>query len=319
MADRPTMATLAKEMNNGKLVDVIDVVSEVNAILDDLIVMQANSVSLHKYTKLFEYPRGEWRRLNAGVGNATEKVGQGEDHCGILEIYSEVDKRLAKMSGNARAYRRRRDTRFTKGLGVQMAETSVYGNHNTNPEEPQGLAPRYNALSLDNVVSAGGTTGLTSIWVVQHGEDAFFGFYGQGGELGLRDEDLGEVTLLDASNKKYQGYRTHFEWELGFGVADDRCVRRICNVPTPSVIDPTQFAAWENLLIEQVNELPDNGNNAVIYVNKDILTQMTIKANEKSNAVYTPGEIFGKKVLFFQGVIPIRRVDAILSTETEVA
>lgn len=322
MDGMPTLLDLRSEMVNGSMVArVVDAIKETNAIVDDLPFEKANSGMTHIYTKVFEYGTGEWRMFNKGVATTKGGVSQGEDHCGMLEAYSEVDKRMAKLSGNPEGYRTRHDARIMKGLGVQMAETAIYGNHATDPAQPTGLTARYNSLALDNVVEAGGDADVTSVWVVEYGPEGVFGFYGEGGMGGIMVDDRGQQTLRDANGDQFEGYRTHFSWEMGLAVADDRAVRRICNIPVPSsVLAPdTDFALFENLLIQQINELPGVGT-PVIYCNRDIETQMMIKAKDQGNANYVPGEIGGRgKILYFQGVVPIRRVDAILSTETVVA
>src|SRR5690606_492066 len=102
----------------------------------------------------------------------------------------------------------------------------LYGNTVTNPERFLGLAPRYSTLdpteadSAENVIDGGGDTASeqTSIWIITWGPDATHGIFPQGSQGGLQFRDLGEVTLEDAEGGLYQGYRSHFKWDLGLTV-----------------------------------------------------------------------------------------------------
>ena len=48
---------------------------------------------------------------------------------------------------------------------------------------------------------------------------------------GFQHNDLGEVTLTDDEGGMYQGYRTHYKWDIGLCVRDWRYVVRIANIP----------------------------------------------------------------------------------------
>jgi hypothetical protein len=54
-----------------------------------------------------------------------------------------------------------------------------------------------------------------------------------------------------------------------------------------------------------------------IYCNSDIITQLDIIKFNKGNAALSERELDGKIVTTFRGV-PVRRVDALLSTEDVV-
>lgn len=311
-----TMAESAKRMNNGMLVEISELLEETNDILDDLQFVEASNITTHRSTQRTSLAKGDWRQYNQGVGNALTSTRQIDEDVASLEIYSEVDVDLAKQSGNPKAFRKSEDVGITEGFGQQMAETIIYGNRADNPAAITGFAPRLNEHSNPSVFNAGGTTGgLTSIYIVQHGTRKYHAFYPRGSQLGMSIRDLGEVTVHDEDNGKFQAYRTHFAWKFGHMIRDPKCVVRLANVPV--VTDFDAMAQWERQLIEILNYMPQRGAGAVIYCNKDIMTQFDIKAMDKSNVQYRSSEVFGREVTMFR-TNPIRLVEAILSTEDVV-
>lgn len=311
-----TMAETAKRMNNNMLVEIAELLEETNDILDDLQFVEASNITTHRSTQRTSLARGDWRQYNKGVGNAVTSTRQIDEDVASLEIYSEVDVALAKQSGNPKAFRKSEDVGITEGLGQQMAETIIYGNRADNPAALTGFAPRLKEHSNPSVFNAGGSTGaLTSIYLVQHGTRKYHAFYPKGSQVGMDITDLGQVTVYDEDGGKFEAYRTHFSWQIGHMIRDPKCVVRIANVPV--VTDFDNMATFERLIIQALNYMPQRGAGAVIYANKDILTQMDIKAMDKGNVQYGSSEIWGKEVTTFRQT-PVRLVEAILSTEDVV-
>jgi hypothetical protein len=44
------------------------------------------------------------------------------------------------------------------------------------------------------------------------------------------------VTLEDANGGKYQGYRTHYKWDIGMTVRDWRYVVRVANIDVTALL-----------------------------------------------------------------------------------
>jgi hypothetical protein len=310
-----TLLELAKRTNNGNLIAIAEVMDETNDILKDAVWVEANQLTSHLITRRHSLPSGSWRRLNAGVAPESSATSQFTEAIGMLEAYSEVDKKLVDIAPNPKQFRADEDMAFIEGMSQNVADTLIYGNMATHPERFYGLATRYNDLSCSNVFSAGGSgSDLTSIWVVQWGVRTVHLIYPKNSKtLGIQARDLGEDTTTDANGNKYQIYRTHFTIDVGLAIRDERCVQRQCNIETSGASN-----LWsDDLLIEMLNNLPYGGKGAVIYCNKTIKTQMDIEAKDKSNVNYTAGNAFGVPTTYFRGV-PVRQVDAILNTESEV-
>ena len=66
-----TYADWAKRMDEGyRVAAIIELLSQTNEILDDMLVMEGNLPTGHKTTIRTGLPQATWRLLNAGVPNA---------------------------------------------------------------------------------------------------------------------------------------------------------------------------------------------------------------------------------------------------------
>ena len=156
------------------------------------------------------------------------------DAIGMLEAYAETDKSLCDLNGNSAAWRMGEERAFLESMAQEMARALFYGSQSQNSAAFNGLAPRFSDLHAENarnIVDGGGTgADNTSIWLVVWGANTCHGIYPKGTQAGLQHKDLGEVTLHDENNGRYQGYRSHYKWDLGLSVRDWRYVVRIANV-----------------------------------------------------------------------------------------
>ncbi len=339
-----TYADWARRVDDdGKIATIINLLSQTNEILDDMLVVEGNLPTGHKTTVRTGLPAATWRLLNYGVIKTKSTTAQVTDNCGMLECYSEIDKDLADLNGNTAEFRLSEDMAFLEGMNQQMASSLFYGNTAVNPERFMGLAPRYNsstqsatATTADNVISLGGSSSTnTSIWIVCWGPNTCHGIFPKGKISGLQHRDLGEWPLLDANSNLYQGYRTHFKWDMGLTVRDWRYVVRLANIDV-TLLSGGSAANLINGLIRGVHRLPtapvrvsteqksDAPDGAMmsmgrlaIYCNRTIRTYLDIQAVNKTNVLLHLEQWEGKTVTTFRGV-PIRTVDAILSTEAAI-
>ena len=342
-ANAITYADWAKRMDDdGKVATIINILSQSNEILKDMLVVEGNLPTGHKTTVRTGLPSATWRLLNYGVTRTKSTTAQITDNCGMLETYSEIDKYIADLNGNTAEFRLSEDLAFLEGMNQQMAGTLFYGNTAVNPERFMGLAPRYpsvltaTAQTAANVIDAGGTGSTnTSIWVMVWGPNTCHGIFPKGQISGLQHRDLGEWTLFDANNNPYQGYRTHFKWDMGLTVRDWRYLVRIANIDV-NLLTGASAANLINGLIravhrlptapvkastEQTTDAPDEGamsmGRTVIYCNRIIRTYLDIQAVNKTNVLLRLDEWDGEAVTTFRG-IPIRTCDQLLNTEARV-
>lgn len=311
---------------NGAIAKIVELLNETNEILDDAMFVEGNLPTGHKTTIRSGLPSVTWRLLNYGVQPSKSRTVQVTDTCGMLEAYAEVDKSLANLNGNTAEFRLSEDRAFLEAMSQEFASTLIYGNTLTDPEKFMGLAPRYNSLSAENatnIINAGGTTSTcTSIWLVSWGENTAYGIFPKGSMMGLSHQDLGEVTLLDGNTPagKYQGYRSHYKHDVGFCLRDWRYVVRICNIDVALMSKTAATGAdLVDLMVQAIEKLPTQGlGKPVFYCNQTIKSMLRRQILNKDNVNLTLEQVAGKSVLAFDG-IPVKRVDAILNTESAVA
>ena len=315
-----TMLELAKNIApNGQLHKVAAILERTYRIWDDMPWFQANDIFSHVSAQEYSEPEGELRTFNDGVGNVSVETQEVRDILSMMEAYSDSDKAMVDAAPNPQAFRNGRAARILRGIGKSWIELLFYGNNGTNSKSFNGLAVRLNSLAASaNVIGAGGTgSDLTSIYVARWGEGAAWCAYPRGSSLGLEHRDLGEITAVTASGKKFQAYRDWFKIYGGLVVEDPKAIGRLANIETSGTTNTFD----EDLLIQLLNQMsPDEDFSSMgIYCNSTIKTQMEIRLKDKTNVNYTMDQgLAPGGVLKFKG-IPVRLCECILNTEDAIS
>ncbi len=102
-------------------------------------------------------------------------------------------------------------------------------------------------------------------------------------------------------------------------VADWRYVVRICNIDVSNLISGSGAADLVSLMVEASEIVPSlKMGKAAWYCNRTVRTALRKQIIAKSNVNLTWDSVAGKRVLAFDE-IPVRRCDAILSTEAAIS
>lgn len=316
--DVPTLANIAKQIDpNGDMMIVVDVLSETNAILDILPFQMANGRTYHKVVRSASEPTGTFRGYNEGVSKESGKDQEALEPLGMLDSISEADVALVKTAPDPQVFRMNHARKFMRGMSKTLAATYIYGDADKTPQKFTGLSPRMDAIDSEFVFGAGGTgSDVTSIYVVIPGIDKVYGVFPQGSEfVGIEHEDRGIDLVLDTNSKKFRAYVDYFSATQGLVVEDPRCIGRIANIETSG----TSNIFDEDLLIELLNNMPDEGSGAVILCNKTIKTQAEIRLKDKNNVNWSVEEgLGGRKWMHFRGQ-PVRIVEQIVNTENAIS
>ena len=337
-----TYADWAKRMDDGyRVASIIELLSQTNEILDDMLVVEGNLPTGHKTTVRTGLPQATWRLLNTGVPNAKSTTAQIVDTVGNLETYAVIDKDIADLNGNTAEFRLSEVRAFLEGMSQQVAATLIYGNQFANPERFTGFAPRYstinpaNSQTAANILAGGGLSNTnTSLWIVTWGSDTLHATFPKGKITGLQHRDMGEWPVQDVSGNTYQAYRDHFKWEIGLVLRDWRYAARICNIDVTQLTGvsaanlinllvralyrmPTAPAAATAVQTSDTPEVRANMGRVVIYANRVVRTYLDLQAMNKTNVLLRLEEFEGKVITTFRGV-PIRTCDAILNNEAQV-
>ena len=325
----PTLADFTSRMTQEGKVDpsIIEILNETNEMLDDAVWQEATGVTENITTVRSGLPTATWRRLNYGVQPSKSKTKQVSDTIGMLEAYAEVDKKLADLNGNTESWRMSENRAFLEAMNQEFQRAVIYGDLVDDPAKIMGLAPRFStsdktkAENAINVIDAGGTGAkLTSIWLVCWSPNTVYCTYPKGLTAGLQHQDLGEVTLDDANGGHYQGYRSHYEWNVGLVVRDWRYVVRIANIDVSSLKnDAASGADLVDFMTDAIELLPNvKIGRPAFYCNRTISAFLRKQIRNAKNVNITMDQVAGKKVVSFDG-IPVRRVDALEVGETVVS
>ena len=325
--NNPTLLDVAKRSDpEGKIDMIVELLSETNEVLEDMSFVEGNLPTGHKTTIRSGLPSTTWRKLNYGVQPSKSQTVQVTDSCGMLEAYAEVDKALADLNGNTGAFRLSEDRAFLEAMNQEMANSLFYGDTDLYPEKFMGLAPRFDSTSAQNgsnIISGGGSgSDNHSIWLVVWGPNTCHGIFPKGSKAGFTHTDLGEETLEDAAGGKYQGYRTHYKWDIGLTVKDWRYIVRIPNIDNSNLTKDKSGSSADitDLMVQALEMIPSLGlGRPVFYVNRTIRSYLRRQINNTTNVNLTLEDFAGKRVVAFDGV-PVKRCDALVNgTEATIS
>ena len=324
----PTLLDFKNSLDpNDKVAQTINMLSQTNEIVEDMVVLEANGMTGHVTSVLTGLPTPTFRKLYGGVqpSKATRvKVTEG---LGMLEDYAEIDVALAHMNGNSAAWRQMEEMAFVEGFSQKVAQHIMYGSEATEPEGFTGFAPRFNsqsALNGENILTDAATpdgSDNTSIWLIVWGPNSVHGIYPKGSKAGLSITDKGQVTLenVDGAGGRMEAYRTHYKWDIGLCVRDWRYVVRINYDLEDVTASGSSGPVLANMMAKALRRVPTlAAGRPAFYMNRDSWDAFDLQSNNKATLAYQTIEgADGKVRNTFRGV-PIRRVDQILSTESGI-
>lgn len=327
-----TLADFRKRANpDGTLDFVIEALENSNPILQDMPWKEGNLPTGNKTTIRTALPKPSIRLINRGVKPSKSTTEQIQDTCMMLEDRSTVDVRLLKLyGGNAEAFRRSEDAAFVQGFSDVVAANVFYGDADENPGCFNGLSKRYATLTGNKgeagyqVISAGtpGTNTNTSAMLVGWGTHATTGIYPRGSQLGLHQEDLGEMDAEDANGGKFRAVTTLFSWDCGLAVQDIRANAMVRNIDVSKL--PTTSSAKLDLIEKfvvaknRVRNLQRGDKHLVWYVSQSLYDFFELYLLDKNNVHVTRQELMGDVPrLYFSG-IEIKLCDALSETEAAV-
>ncbi|MDF3019313.1 MAG: hypothetical protein K0Q92_616 [Steroidobacteraceae bacterium] len=337
-----TLTDFAKSIDpDGTVATVINLLSQENGALNDVLWKEGNLPTGHQTTVLTGLPTSTWRKMYKGTQPSKSTRSQITDTCGILEQRSEIDRDVAELNGNTAAFRMSEADSHVEALTQDFLEALFYNDTDVNPERFMGLTPRYNTLNTAvgtsaNVIDAGGTgSDNTSLWLVVWGENTITGIYPKGSQAGLSHEDLGQIDAFDTEGLRYRAYADLWKWKCGLSVRDWRYAVRIANIDVSDLIGQTGTQAItaathiHKLMVDAMARIPNIGKGRpVFYGHRVITTALAKAALDRSqnvlsieNALQQNGQVSpgfaGAGTLKYLGV-PVRTVDRLLRTEARV-
>lgn len=308
---------------------VIEMLKETNEVLQDAMPVEANLGTRHRTTLRTQLPSGAWGKLYTGIPASKSGTAQVEDTTGFYEAYSSIDKRLLELTENEGELRMSEARAHLEAMNQEVADALFYANESLDPEKFTGFAPRFNAISDETggqIVDGGGTgSDNTSVWFVTWGPNQCHLIYPKGTRAGVQREDKGEQRVTDGNGDPYFAMEELFRWHVGLTVRDWRFVARIANIDVSDLqAGSVNILALFRQAFWKLRRHKVAGGRQAIYCNSEVLealdrfTTPTSSTEATSNTVrMSPNEAEGREVMIYRG-IPVRQVDAILNTESQI-
>lgn len=326
----PNILDLSKQFGDGgQALPIAELLSQLNAVLDDVPWKEANSTTGHRLATRTGLPASTWRKLNGGVIPTKSTYADVTEGLASLTQLGLADEKIIQLSTDIAQARLNENVGHIEAMGQDFAQNLFYGDSNITPERFLGLASRYSRVTgagapenAENVIDAGGTgSDNISIWLVGWGEQGVTGIYPKGTQGGLTHKDMGvELTPAPDGTGMFRAYRDWYEWDCGIAVKDWRNIVRIANIDSSDLTKNAATGADLIDLMAQSLVLLHNRDsvNPVFYVNRRVESFLQRQIMNKANVWLSRAEYLGRReVLMFAG-IPVRRVDRLLETEARI-
>lgn len=323
----PTLATFAQRMGqDGKIIqDTVEILSETNEILEDMVFVEANGVTDHSTTVRSGLPQVAWKRLYKGVQPSRSEVTKVKDSMGILIARALVDEELLNLNNNSAGWLASEEKPFVEAMSQEMAHTIWYEDGIKNPERFMGLSPRYSDKKAENgrnILDAGGKGNTNaSIWLIVWGQNTCHGIYPKGSKAGLEKTDMGITTVSDDEGGRYEAHETKHRWAAGLSLRDWRFVVRIANIDVTQLKkDMSTGANLPDLMADALELVPNLNGRAAFYMNRELRRILRGQINHTAKYTISQEQVGGKRVTKFgdgDGV-PVRVSDALRSDEPTV-
>lgn len=289
-------------------IDVTDLLDEA-PLLAALAGAESSNGTVHKYTKQTGAPVVGFRAPNTGRDLDSSVDTEVTINLKLLDATSAIDVGIAnayKMGPQALIAR---ETRRHLKAAFFKAEQQFVNGTGLDSDGFTGFidAATIDELSDDMVIGGGGSTALTSVYLIRTNNDETDVTAVMGQDMNI---DVGETTVQlieDGSGKKFPAYVTPALGWLGLQIGSIHSIGRIAN------LDASSNSLDDDLLADALGEFPASKGPTLIVMNRRSRKQLQ-KSRTATNVTGAPAPTPTE----YEG-IPIITTDAILNDETEVS
>jgi hypothetical protein len=315
-----TLVEYAQEHPDKMDVKVVDACTVINQPLNELTWKECSDGDFEVAEITTTLGSASTRGYNQGIALTKGGGARVVYPTTMKEAISQIDIDLDRKSP---AQRKKNDNRVFQGIVNGFMSSLIYDDNATDPTQVKGIFSYMNDTAQDRVISAGSaTSNISSILVGCWGDLTGTCIFPENSTPGLKVTDKGakDIMEVDASltltGKKYYGLETHFKWDYGFALYDDRYFCRICNI---DISDLTSTTAIDlALIIQALNKIPNhNAGKMSIWMNSYVKTLVDVTCAKQTNLLHTETNNYGQLVSYLHG-IPIRICNAMTITETHV-
>jgi hypothetical protein len=320
-------------LNNGKLAKVFDTITLKTPIIRDLMMVECNKIDTHEHIELTGLPASYYTQLGQGVPKSKATTKKVIDSTAKIGNRFEVDRDVAKLSGNAAEFMSKHEMFHLQSLMEKIENTIIYGA-STDPDQFIGIMARLNAGSTDrttsgyNVLTGGGSgSDNMSVLGIVHSTETFHGIYPQGMSAGLKiDRFDGEngsdgvrITDPNDSTRELLGYARFVQQILGIAVPSWRGLVRIANIDNSDLTYNAASGANLAVLFQRAAMRMNRIKNGtkVFYVNDTIYSFLMQQISASVNGYMGFSQAQGQEQIQFW-TIPIKLCDTLTIAEATV-
>jgi hypothetical protein len=336
-----TYSEWAERMDStGRTSVLVNLQSQCNGIMEDMMAVQCQFGNSYEFTQVTSLPTIIRRQYNMGVAPTQATVMKQVQTCVEYADTVRIDTSLARLNGNLTELRANEDKLHLEAMSQKIASDLFYSGTAGDPTQFTGFSNIYNTITSStsaiaaNVIGLGGTGGtLASMWLVGWGPTQTHTIFPNGLPAGMIHEDQGTQQTLDTNNNIFWAWTTWLQQNIGLCIHDWRYTVRACNIDV-SLFGGGSQANLIGTLAAMVRKPPvmpagvapvqtsDDPASVVmarpaIYLNRTVSLALDLQAQNKTNVLLKMDEWDGMPVLTYRS-IPIRTVDALTSTETQV-
>lgn len=295
-----------------------------NDFLDEVTWLPTTHGLYNKQLQAKRLGKGAFSKANAPVLTISSAADMIPEPVKLYEGDSPVDERVLKGVGNAFAVRDSEDAMNLEGMIQDWIYNLIYANSAASPDAFKSLIERRASLGNNNCWGLGGSGGdTTSVWIFEFGKSGFFLGYPPGTQPGLLNEDRGKHNIpAPTGSGNYWAWIRHFEIWAALVERNSRAVQRITNIEAAGAANnfrDTTAGQGIDVFITAKNWLPKAGRNAVAFCNRTIKAQLDNMAFAKSNVYLTVQDVKNYGPITFVAGIPIRLMEPLLNTESQVS
>jgi len=297
-----------------KMLPIVEAINQnIDDFLKDMYSVQANMGLWNRTRVRNSIPTPSFGQFYRGTSKNSTTTRFIPEHVCEITDRSEVDCRELDTIQNGKEERTNIVKAFLQGMGQKIVDLSINGGEDaTTGQHVKGLLERLNSLQVasadrKNVITAGGSSNLTAILLVEWGPQAYFCIYPPGyvknATYGVTYRNEKREKVYDDDDKPYYAYVDTFSAWLGNCCADELKIAAVVNVDSTATFN-------EDLIIKLLNRCKFRRGVTRIYCNEIIRGQIEIRGKDKANILWGTNELFGREVTTLSGGAILRTVDS---------
>lgn len=310
-----TLADQAKETDpSGKALTIVEYINQVNELSDIPAVPSMTDTDMIGVRRV-GLPQVTRRKINEGVEFTKSKGKNFRDSVTLYEAHGAVDADIIDIASDKAAVRMNENSGHMQALGELFAQDLFKGSPLIGSFT--GFENFYNKVDGKQVLSAGGSSKLTSIYLVAWSPNTVTTFYPKNSKAGIEHEALPKQLIPAPDGKgQFMAYPDVFKWKIGLSIKNPKYAVRIANIDVTNLTDGDLF----NLLIAAKNKIPTlNGTRPRIYCNESIFTRLEQEAFRKANALLGYAQIQNSTPILRFGQFELKKIEALTNDEKQVS